>query len=66
MDTLTDEVVENLLAQQGDKLGEKERAFLKKVVEFYEQFTQTQGDSPEAARLTGLGPFSRGGYTRQT
>ncbi len=55
LDTLTDNVVEKLLARQS-KLGPDERAFLRKVLGFYEEFTkhQIQASENQALRAKGF------------
>lgn len=50
LDTITDDVIQNLFSKQ-PKLGEEERQFLKKVLDHYDQFTKLAGDSPEALHL---------------
>src|SRR5262249_40596530 len=54
LDTLTDDVVEMLFAQQ-PVLGEAEKAFLRKVLGFYEEFTHRLGDTAEARGLRARG-----------
>jgi tetratricopeptide (TPR) repeat protein len=49
LNTLTDEVVEQLLGKQV-RLGEREKAFLHKVERMYEELAQSQGDSESARR----------------
>ena len=63
LDTLADEVVETFLRQHGDRLGEKERAFLRKVAGFYKQFTANQADSPATRHLRGLGYYRVGTFS---
>jgi serine/threonine protein kinase/tetratricopeptide (TPR) repeat protein len=50
LDALTDDVVETMFTKQR-QLGEKENAFLRKVLGFYEAFTQQSAESAEAAFL---------------
>src|SRR5262249_31379090 len=56
LDALTDDVVERLLAKQPE-LGEEETAFLRKVLGFYEAFTQQRGETVEARYLRAKGYF---------
>jgi serine/threonine protein kinase len=56
LDTLTDDVVQTLLAKQ-PVLGEAEKAYLRKVLGYYEAFTQQEGDTPEARALQARGYF---------
>jgi serine/threonine-protein kinase len=55
LDAATDDVVERLLSKQV-QLGSEEKAYLRKVLGFYEQFASSLGDSKEghAARANGL------------
>jgi serine/threonine-protein kinase len=46
LNTLTDEVVERLMARQA-QLSEEDRAFLRKVLAFYQDLAAAQGDSPD-------------------
>jgi serine/threonine protein kinase len=57
--TLTDEVLERLLAQQ-TQLTEEDRAFLRKVLEHYEGFAATKGDSQEKRAVRAEGFFRVG------
>jgi serine/threonine protein kinase len=54
LDTLTDDVVERLLARQAN-LGPEEKAFLRKVQRFYEEFTKDQDQTAEARALRARG-----------
>jgi serine/threonine protein kinase len=54
LDTLTDDVVERLFAQQ-PVLGDDEKAFLRKVLGLYEGFTRQLGDTAEARELRAWG-----------
>jgi serine/threonine protein kinase/tetratricopeptide (TPR) repeat protein len=56
LDTLTDDVVQTLFAKQ-PALGEAEKAFLRKVLGFYEEFTRPLGDTAEARVLRARGYF---------
>ena len=56
LDTLTDDVVQTLFAKQ-PALGEAERAFLRKVLGFYEEFTRPLGATAEARVLRARGYF---------
>ena len=56
LDALTDDVVERLLAKQPE-LGDEETAFLRKVLGFYEAFTQQLGETAEARYLRAKGYF---------
>jgi serine/threonine protein kinase/tetratricopeptide (TPR) repeat protein len=56
LDALTDDVVERLLAKQ-PKLGDEEQAFLRKVLSFYEAFTEQLGETTEARNLRAKGYF---------
>jgi serine/threonine protein kinase len=56
LDVLTDDVVERLFAKQPE-LEEAEKAFLRKVLGFYEAITQQLGETPEARLLRGKGYF---------
>jgi serine/threonine protein kinase/tetratricopeptide (TPR) repeat protein len=47
LDALTEDVVETMFTKQ-PKLGEKEKAFLRKLLGFYEKFTQQSLQSAEA------------------
>jgi serine/threonine-protein kinase len=46
LNTLTDDVVERLLGRRADP-GPDERAYLRKVQQYYEQFAAAGGDAPE-------------------
>src|SRR5581483_3298850 len=54
LDALTDDVVRTVLARQPE-LDEAERAFLRKVVGFYEEFTRQEGGTAEARFLRAKG-----------
>jgi serine/threonine protein kinase len=54
LDTLTDDVVETLFAQR-PVLGDDEKAFLRKVLGLYEEFTRQLGDTAEARELRAWG-----------
>jgi serine/threonine-protein kinase len=62
LNTLTDDVVERLLAKQV-QLGDDERRFLRKVQGFYEEFAAAGGDTPEA-RAGRADGFLRIGFVR--
>src|SRR5262249_4143739 len=49
MNTLTDEVLDDLLGRQ-PQLTEQHREFLKKVLAFHEEFAAVKGDDPETRR----------------
>jgi serine/threonine protein kinase/tetratricopeptide (TPR) repeat protein len=54
LDALTDDVVETLLASR-PQLGDDEKAFLRKVLGFYEAFTRQLGETAEARALRAWG-----------
>jgi serine/threonine protein kinase len=56
LDALTEDVVETMFAKQPE-LGAKEKEFLRKVLGFYDTFTQQSAQSPEAAFLRAKGYF---------
>src|SRR5262249_10720542 len=56
LDALTDGVVETMFARQPE-LGEAEKAFLRKVLGFYEAFTRQLGETAEARLLRAKGFF---------
>jgi eukaryotic-like serine/threonine-protein kinase len=56
LDALTDDVVKAMFVKQIE-LDEKEKAFLRKVIGFYETVTQQMGQSPEAKYLRAQGIF---------
>jgi tetratricopeptide (TPR) repeat protein len=56
LDTLTDDVVETVFAKQPEP-DETEKAFLRKVIGFYEAFTQQSGETAEARFLRARGYF---------
>jgi tetratricopeptide (TPR) repeat protein len=56
LDALTDDVVKVLLARQPE-LAETEKAFLRKVLGFYETFTRQSGHSAEGRLLRAKGYF---------
>jgi serine/threonine protein kinase/tetratricopeptide (TPR) repeat protein len=56
LNTMTDEVIEKLLARQ-TTLDAEERAFLGKVLGFYEVFASERGDTPEARVVAADGQF---------
>jgi eukaryotic-like serine/threonine-protein kinase len=56
LDALTDGVVETMFAKQPE-LGEAEKAFLRKVLGFYEAFTRQSGETAEARFLRAKGFF---------
>jgi tetratricopeptide (TPR) repeat protein/serine/threonine protein kinase len=56
LDTLTDDVVATLFAKQPE-LDDDEKAFLRKVLGFYEEFTQQLGETAEARFLRAKGYF---------
>jgi serine/threonine protein kinase/tetratricopeptide (TPR) repeat protein len=56
LDVLTAGVVRTMFAKQPE-LGEAEKAFLRKVLEFYEAFTQEAGGTAEARSLRAKGYF---------
>jgi tetratricopeptide (TPR) repeat protein len=56
LNTLTDDVMEQLLGKQA-VLGEKEKAFLRKVLGFYEQFAAERGEGEEARAVAAEGQF---------
>ena len=56
LDTLTDDVLEGLFGRQME-LDDEEKAFLRKVLGFYESFTGQLGDSAEARYLGAKGYF---------
>jgi hypothetical protein len=57
LDTLTDVVVQTVFAKQ-PVLGEAEKAFLRKVLVFYEELTQLSGDAAEARAWRARGCFT--------
>jgi serine/threonine protein kinase len=57
LDALTDNVVERMLARQA-KLGPDEKAFLRKVQGFHEEFTKDQAESAEARLLRAKGYYN--------
>jgi tetratricopeptide (TPR) repeat protein len=56
LDALTDDVVETMFIKQPE-LGDKEKAFLRKVVELYEGFTQQSGETAEGRFLRAKGYY---------
>ncbi len=56
LDTLTDDVVQTMFARQPE-LGETERAFLRKVLGFYQAVTRQLGETAEAKWLRAEGYF---------
>jgi serine/threonine protein kinase/tetratricopeptide (TPR) repeat protein len=56
LNAMTDDVIETLLARQ-PQLGETERAFLRKVVGFYEAFAAEKGESEEARAVAADGQY---------
>jgi tetratricopeptide (TPR) repeat protein len=56
LDALTDDVVEKIFAKQPE-LDETEKAFLRRVIRFYEAFTQEAGETAEARFLRAKGYF---------
>jgi tetratricopeptide (TPR) repeat protein len=56
LDALTDDVVETMFARQPE-LGEKEKAFLRKVLTSYQAITQELGETAEARLLRARGFF---------
>jgi serine/threonine protein kinase len=59
LNTMTDDVIEQLLSKQG-QLGDHEKAFLRKVLGFYEEFARSQGDTPTARHDRADGLFRVG------
>jgi serine/threonine protein kinase/tetratricopeptide (TPR) repeat protein len=57
LDALTEDVVETMFTKQTE-LGEKERAFLRKLLGFYEAFTQQSAPSAESTFLRAKGYFA--------
>jgi eukaryotic-like serine/threonine-protein kinase len=57
LNTMTDEVIEELFAKQ-PQLGEHEKAFLRKVLGFYQTFAADKGDTEEARSFAAHGQFS--------
>jgi eukaryotic-like serine/threonine-protein kinase len=56
LDTLTDDVLESIFAKQPEP-DETEKRFLRKVLGFYEAFTQQAGETAEARFLRARGYF---------
>jgi serine/threonine protein kinase/Flp pilus assembly protein TadD len=56
LNTLTDEVLEELLGKQ-TVLGEKEKSFLRKALEFYERFAAERGEGEESRAVAAEGQF---------
>ena len=56
LNSMTDEVIETLFAKQ-PQLGENEKAFLRKVLGFYEAFAADRGETPEARFVAADGQF---------
>ena len=56
LNTMTDDVIQRLLAKQ-PILGDEEKAFLQKVIGFYEAFATERGDSAEARSVAADGQF---------
>jgi serine/threonine protein kinase len=54
LNTVTDEVVEELLGKHST-IGEKEKAFLLKVLAFYEEFAAERGDTEESRGVAAEG-----------
>jgi serine/threonine protein kinase len=54
LNAMTDDVIEKLFAQQ-PKLGANEKAFLRKVVAYYEEFAREQGETEEARAVAAEG-----------
>jgi serine/threonine protein kinase/tetratricopeptide (TPR) repeat protein len=54
LNAMTDDVIEKLLAQQ-PQLGEDEKAFLRKVLNFYEEFAKEQGETAEGRAVAAEG-----------
>jgi serine/threonine protein kinase len=57
LDALAEDVLETMFAKQSE-LGEKERAFLHKLLGFYDEFTQQSAQSPDAQVLRAKGYFT--------
>jgi eukaryotic-like serine/threonine-protein kinase len=57
LNTMTDEVIEELFAKQ-PQLREHEKAFLRKVLDFYQTFAADKGDTEEARSFAAHGQFS--------
>jgi tetratricopeptide (TPR) repeat protein len=60
LDTMTDEVVEDLMGQEGVQLTDKRRDFLKKVLEYYATFASAKANDPEGRRTWAQGYFRVG------
>jgi serine/threonine protein kinase/tetratricopeptide (TPR) repeat protein len=60
LDTMTDEVVEDLMGQEGVQLTDKRRDFLKKVLEDYATFASAKANDPEGRRTWAQGYFRVG------
>ncbi len=56
LDTLTDDVVETMFARQPE-LGQREKAFLHKILESYEEVTAQLGETSQARVLRARGTF---------
>jgi tetratricopeptide (TPR) repeat protein len=56
LNALTDDVIEKLFAQQ-PQLGDNERAFLHKVLGFYQAFAAERGETEEARAVAADGQF---------
>jgi serine/threonine protein kinase/tetratricopeptide (TPR) repeat protein len=56
LDVLTDDVVETIFARQPE-LDDTAKAFLRKVLAFYEEFTQQSGETAEARVVRARGYF---------
>jgi tetratricopeptide (TPR) repeat protein len=60
LDTMTDEVVEDLMGQEGVQLTDRRRDFLKKVLEYYATFASAKANDPEGRRTWAQGYFRVG------
>ena len=56
LDSMTDDVIGRLLARQ-PTLGDEDRAFLQKVLGFYEAFAAERGETAEARSMAAHGQF---------
>jgi tetratricopeptide (TPR) repeat protein len=59
LQALTDEVIERQIGRQ-TQMTEEDRAFLRKVMEHYEGFAATKGDSPESRAIRAEGHYRVG------
>jgi serine/threonine protein kinase len=57
LDALTNDVIETMFARQPELVGDDDKAYLRKVLGFYESFTRQLGETAEARDLRARGHF---------